>query len=68
MPRNAPVLVRFHGGGCTRGPKNREARPLPYRLAGQGWMCVNANYRLRGRTRFRGRTQRRQAPSGAAGR
>jgi acetyl esterase/lipase len=53
-PRNAPVLIYFHGGGYTGGAKNREARPLLYRLAGQGWVCVSANYRLRPRTTFPG--------------
>lgn len=53
-PRNAPVLIYFHGGGYTSGSKNREARPLLHRLAGQGWMCVSANYRLRPQTTFPG--------------
>jgi acetyl esterase/lipase len=30
----------------VRGKKNREALPLLYRLASQGWMCISANYRL----------------------
>ncbi|CAG7634468.1 hypothetical protein E143388_07608 [Rhodococcus opacus] len=46
-PRDAPILVYFHGGGYFSGRKNREARPLLYRLASQGWVCVSANYRLR---------------------
>ena len=29
------------------GSKNREAAPLLHRLAGQGWVCISANYRLR---------------------
>ncbi len=41
-----PCLVYFHGGGYRSGRKNREARALIYRLAGQGWICVSANYRL----------------------
>jgi len=53
-PQNAPVLVYFHGGGFTSGAKNREARPLLYRLAGQGWVCISANYRLRPQTSFPG--------------
>jgi acetyl esterase/lipase len=48
--RSAPpagrVLIHFHGGGYRGGNKNREARPLIYRLAGRGWLCVSANYRL----------------------
>lgn len=48
--RSAPpagrVLVHFHGGGYRTGNKSREARPLIYRLAGRGWLCISANYRL----------------------
>jgi len=46
-PSGGPVLVYLHGGGFTGGRKNREGRPLVYRLASQGWVCVSANYRLR---------------------
>ncbi|WP_217919844.1 alpha/beta hydrolase [Actinomadura sp. BRA 177] len=46
-PEGGPTLVYFHGGGYFSGRKNREARPLLYRLASQGWVCVSANYRLR---------------------
>ncbi|MFE7359085.1 alpha/beta hydrolase, partial [Streptomyces sp. NPDC057543] len=53
-PHNAPVLVYFHGGGYTSGDKRREARPLLYRLASQGWVCISANYRLRPQTTFPG--------------
>ena len=41
-----PVLVHFHGGGYRGGAKNREARPLLYRLASEGWLCVSASYAL----------------------
>jgi acetyl esterase/lipase len=47
LPSPAPTLVYFHGGGYFSGAKNREARPLLYRLASQGWTCISANYRLR---------------------
>ncbi|MFI1422947.1 alpha/beta hydrolase [Streptomyces sp. NPDC020731] len=53
-PKSAPVLIYFHGGGYTSGGKNREARPLLYRLASQGWVCISANYRLRPQTTFPG--------------
>ncbi|OIJ84536.1 alpha/beta hydrolase [Streptomyces colonosanans] len=53
-PQNAPVLIYFHGGGYASGAKNREARPLLYRLADQGWVCISANYRLRPQTTFPG--------------
>ncbi|HEY9475442.1 MAG TPA: alpha/beta hydrolase [Mycobacteriales bacterium] len=46
-PSGGPTLVYLHGGGYSSGRKNREARPLLYRLASQGWVCVSANYRLR---------------------
>ncbi|GIG68120.1 alpha/beta hydrolase [Phytomonospora endophytica] len=53
-PSGAPVLVYFHGGQYRGGAKNREARPLLYRLASQGWVCVSANYRLSPQTTFPG--------------
>ena len=43
----APVLVYWHGGGYFSGGKHREARALLHRLAQRGWVCVDANYRLR---------------------
>ena len=46
-PVTGPVLVYFHGGGYRGGAKNREARPLLYRLASHGWLCVSASYALR---------------------
>ncbi len=46
-PSGAPTLVYLHGGGYFSGRKSREARPLLYRLASQGWLCISANYRLR---------------------
>lgn len=48
----APVLIHLHGGGYTGGRKNTQALPLLYRLAGQGWVCVSANYRLRPEATF----------------
>ena len=38
--------MHFHGGAFRSGGKSREARPLLNRLAGHGWVCVSANYRL----------------------
>ena len=46
-PSGGPVLIHLHGGAFRRGRKSREARPLLYRLASQGWVCISANYRLR---------------------
>ncbi|MFI1224893.1 MULTISPECIES: alpha/beta hydrolase [unclassified Streptomyces] len=53
-PPGGPVLIHFHGGHYTGGAKNREARPLLYELAGRGWVCISANYRLRPETSFPG--------------
>ena len=50
--RNGPVLIHFHGGHFQMGGKSREARPLLHRLAGHGWVCVSANYRLGAAGRF----------------
>jgi acetyl esterase/lipase len=41
-----PVLMQIHGGGWRRGYKEREARPLVYSLAKNGWVCVSIGYRL----------------------
>jgi acetyl esterase/lipase len=46
-PAGAPTLVHLHGGAFRSGGKSREARALLHRLAGRGWVCVSANYRLR---------------------
>lgn len=46
-PAASPVLIHLHGGRFAGGRKDREARPLLYRLASQGWVCISANYRLR---------------------
>ena len=51
-PAGAPVLIHFHGGHFRMGGKSREARALFYRLALQGWVCISADYRLRGAGRF----------------
>lgn len=52
-PSGGPTLIYFHGGGYFGGSKNREARPLLYRLASQGWVCISAHYRLRPAASFR---------------
>jgi acetyl esterase/lipase len=51
-PSGAPVLIHLHGGHFASGSKDREARPLLYRFASRGWMCVSANYRLSPAGRF----------------
>jgi acetyl esterase/lipase len=45
-PAGGPMLIHLHGGAFRSGRKSREARPLLYRLASQGWVCISANYRL----------------------
>lgn len=45
-PPDAPVFIYLHGGGFTMGSKLLGARPLIYRLAAQGWVCVSVDYRL----------------------
>ncbi len=42
------VFLFFHGGAWTegQGSKDRQARPLLYYLASQGWICFSANYSL----------------------
>jgi acetyl esterase/lipase len=52
QPPGAPILVHLHGGALFMGKKNREALPLLYRLASQGWVCISANYRLSPAARF----------------
>jgi acetyl esterase/lipase len=49
----APILIHLHGGHFAGGGKDREARPLLYRFASRGWLCVSANYRLRPAADFR---------------
>ncbi|MGC4959404.1 alpha/beta hydrolase [Actinomadura citrea] len=46
-PQGAPVMIHLHGGHYDGGHKNSQSLPLLYRLAGQGWVCISANYRLR---------------------
>ncbi|MEV4091349.1 alpha/beta hydrolase [Streptosporangium saharense] len=48
-PRGAPVMIHLHGGTYSGGRKNSQSLPLLYHLAGQGWVCVSATYRLRPR-------------------
>ena len=45
-PAGAPVLIYLHGGAFRIGTKMLGARPLLYRLAAQGWVCISADYRL----------------------
>jgi acetyl esterase/lipase len=51
-PSGCRTLVHLHGGALVRGRKDREALPLIYRLASQGWVCISANYRLSPAVKF----------------
>jgi acetyl esterase/lipase len=41
-----PTVIYLHGGAFRFGSKRFGARHLLHRLAGAGWLCVSANYRL----------------------
>ncbi|HEX8804960.1 MAG TPA: alpha/beta hydrolase [Acidimicrobiales bacterium] len=41
-----PVVLQIHGGAWVFGDKREQGRPLLNHLAVQGWVGVNANYRL----------------------
>lgn len=41
-----PVVLQIHGGAWVIGDKRHQGQPLMNHLAAQGWVCVNANYRL----------------------
>ncbi|GAA1369957.1 alpha/beta hydrolase [Catellatospora chokoriensis] len=46
-PAGAPIMIHMHGGHYSGGHKNSQSLPMLYRLAGHGWVCISANYRLR---------------------
>jgi acetyl esterase/lipase len=48
----APVLVQVHGGGWTGGRRGWQGRPLVHRLALQGWVVFDLEYRLSPRATF----------------
>jgi acetyl esterase/lipase len=41
-----PVMLQVHGGGWVIGDKREQGIPLLRHLAANGWVGVNANYRL----------------------
>ena len=47
-----PVLLYVHGGGWTIGSKNFQGLATCTHMAGRGWLCVNADYRLSPRATF----------------
>lgn len=51
VPRQAsagprPVLLNIHGGGWVIGNKGTQAMPLQMHMAANGWLVVDADYRL----------------------
>lgn len=51
-PSGGPTLIYLHAGAFRFGGKRFGARALLYRLAGHGWVCISANYRLLPAARF----------------
>lgn len=47
-----PVLLYIHGGGWVVGDKREQGIPLCKHLAENGWIAVNANYRLSPRAKY----------------
>ena len=41
-----PGILQIHGGGWVIGDKREQGLPLIGHLATQGWIAINANYRL----------------------
>ncbi|MBN2114317.1 MAG: alpha/beta hydrolase [Acidimicrobiia bacterium] len=48
----APVLVQIHGGGWTGGRRGWQGRPLVHRLASEGWVVFDLEYRLSPKATF----------------
>ncbi|MBN8867973.1 MAG: alpha/beta hydrolase [Solirubrobacterales bacterium] len=49
---SGPTLVFLHGGGFHSGSRRRESKAMFHRLAGEGWFCVSADYRVGRSARF----------------
>ena len=48
----APTLIHVHGGSWMHGRKERQAKPLTWHLAQEGWVVVSINYRLSPKATF----------------
>ena len=48
----APTLIHVHGGSWMHGRKERQAKPLTWYLAQEGWVVVSINYRLSPKATF----------------
>ena len=49
---NRPGVLQIHGGGWVFGDKREQGVPLLNHLAVNGWVGINANYRLSPRAKF----------------
>ncbi len=49
-----PGVLQIHGGGWVFGDKREQGVPLLNHLAANGWVGINANYRLAPRTKLDG--------------
>ncbi|MEY2431889.1 MAG: hypothetical protein QOC92_1614, partial [Acidimicrobiaceae bacterium] len=47
-----PGIMQVHGGGWVIGDKREQGIPLLSHLAANGWVGINANYRLSPRAKF----------------
>lgn len=47
-----PGILQIHGGAWVLGDKREQAIPLINHLAANGWVAINANYRLSPRAAF----------------
>jgi acetyl esterase/lipase len=47
-----PGVLQIHGGGWVFGDKREQGVPLLNHLAANGWVGINANYRLSPRAKF----------------
>ena len=45
-------LIHVHGGSWMHGRKERQAKPLTWHLAQEGWVVVSINYRLSPKATF----------------
>jgi acetyl esterase/lipase len=51
-PTGCPTLLQVHGGGWVIGDKREQGIPLLNHLAVNGWVGINANYRLSPKATF----------------
>jgi len=49
-----PAILQIHGGAWIIGDKREQGQPLMSHLAANGWVCVNANYRLSPKVEYPG--------------